>query len=132
MTPTQGSDDMPIVLLVEDEAALQEAAKFKLAQAGIIVLAASDGEQALKLLETTRPTLVWLDILLPGMNGLEVLRRIRSDEKTKDLPVIMVSVSAGEEKIKQAFGMNVIDYIVKSQYTIEEIVGKVKEIIKKL
>lgn len=125
----KSSDELPTILLVEDEAALQEAAKFKLAQAGIIVLAASDGEQALTILKNTRPTLVWLDLLLPGMNGMEVLRHIRADAKLKDLPVIIVSVSGGEEKIKEALGLGVIDYIVKSQYTIDSIVARVKEIV---
>lgn len=123
------STDQPTILLVEDEAALQEAAKFKLAQSGITVIAASTAEQALKFLETTRPTLLWLDILLPGINGLELLHRLRADPRFKDLPVVMVSVSAGEEKVKEAFSLGVIDYIVKSQYPIEKIVQRVREII---
>jgi two-component system alkaline phosphatase synthesis response regulator PhoP len=117
------------VLLVEDEAALQEAARMKLEKVGISVISATTGEEGLKILETTRPTLVWLDLLLPGMNGLEVLRGIRSDPKNADLPVIVVSVSGGEEKIKRAFALNAVDYLVKSQYTIEDIVKHVKDIV---
>jgi CheY-like chemotaxis protein len=120
------------ILLVEDEAALQEAAKLKLEKVGISVVVAGSGEQALEILKAEKPSLVWLDLLLPGMNGLEVLRTIREDERVKDLPVIIVSVSGGENKIKQAFSMNVIDYIVKSEYTIDAIVTKVKGILDKL
>ena len=113
------------VLVVEDEPPLQEAIKFKLEQRGINVIAASTGEQALELLKVKRPQLVWLDILLPGISGLEVLERIRKDPKLKDLAAIMVSVSAGPEKIKRATEMNVLDYIVKSDHKLDDIIEKV-------
>lgn len=121
-----------IILLVEDELALQEAARLKLEKAGVEVIPAGSGEEALQILQTTRPSLLWLDLLLPGMNGLEVLRKVRLDARLKDLPAIIVSVSGGEGKIKQAFSMNVVDYIVKSEYTIDSIVAKVKSILDKI
>ena len=117
------------ILVVEDEPGLQEALKLKLEKEGITILTASTGEEALAVLAKHRPNLVSLDILLPRMNGLEVLRNIRASEALKDLPVVMVSVSAGAEKVKQAFGMNVADYLIKSEYTIEDIVKKLKEIL---
>lgn len=118
-----------VVLLVEDEPALAEAIKLKLEKQGVEVWHVISGDDALKLLETKRPNLVWLDILLPGKNGLEVLRIIRDSAQLKDLPVVIVSVSAGGEKIKQAFSMNVLDYIVKSEYKIDEIVQKIVNMI---
>ncbi len=120
------------ILLVEDEPALQEAIKIKMEKEGIDVHVFDSGEKGLEFLKEKKPDLVWLDILLPGINGLEVLKRIREDEKTKDLPVVIVSVSAGQERIKQAFSYNVVDYIVKSEYTIDSIVQKVKRIIESL
>jgi CheY-like chemotaxis protein len=117
------------VLLVEDEPALQEAIKIKMEKEGVQVFAFDTGEKGLDFLKEQKPDLVWLDILLPGINGLEVLRQIRDDEKTKDLAVVIVSVSAGQEKIKKAFSLNVVDYIVKSEYTIDSIIKKVKGII---
>lgn len=125
-------DEKKIVLLIEDEPALHEAVKMKLEKEGIEVRGADTGEKGLSLLAEKRPNLVWLDVLLPGINGLEVLRRIREDAKTKDLPVIIVSVSSGQEKVKQAFSMNVIDYIIKSEYTIDDIIEKVKNILEQL
>jgi len=119
------------ILVVEDEQALQEALKLKLEQEGIEVLTASSGEEALEILKKRRPTLVSLDILLPKKNGLEVLRTIREDPALHDLPVVVLSVSGGQEKIKQAFALNVIDYLVKSDYKIENIVKKIKEILEK-
>lgn len=118
------------ILIIEDEAALQEAARLKLKKEGVEAIVAGSGEDGLKILESQKPDLVWLDILLPGMNGLEFLRRVRENPKTKDLPVLILSVSSGQEKVKQAFAMNVIDYLVKSEYTIENVVKKVKNILK--
>lgn len=120
------------VLLIEDEAALQEAVKLKMEKEGVKILTAETGEKGIEILKEKKPDLLWLDILLPGMNGLEVLRTIRADEKTRNLPVVVVSVSSSAEKIKQAFAMNVIDYIVKSEYTIDNIVRKIKEILNRL
>ncbi|MFZ5364307.1 MAG: response regulator [Patescibacteria group bacterium] len=120
------------ILIVEDEQALQEALKLKLEKEGIEVLTANTGEEALSVLKKRRPTLVSLDILLPGMNGLEVLQKIRADSDLHALPVIVVSVSGGQEKIKRAFNLNVIDYLIKSEYKIENIVKKIKEILESI
>ena len=118
------------VLVVEDELALQEAMQLKLEQAGITVRTASTGEEALKILESYRPDLMMLDIVLPGIDGLEVLRTIRNNPLLYNLPVAIISVSGGSEKIKEAFSLNVVDYFIKSEYKIEEIVAKVKEYLK--
>ncbi len=117
-----------VILVVEDELALHEAIKLKLSRAGMQVYSAFSGEQALEILSGIRPNLVWLDLLLPGMGGLELLRRMRADESMKDIPVMVVSVSAGPEKIKQARDLHAIDYMVKSEYTIESLVNRVKEV----
>lgn len=114
------------ILVVEDEQALQEAIKLKLEKDGIDVITASSGEEALNRLKETKPNLVWLDILLPGINGLEVLRKIRDDFKMKDLPVVIVSVSASKEKIDRAMEMKASDYIAKSGYNLVDIIKKVK------
>ena len=123
------NDPKKSILVVEDEQALQEALKMKLEKAGVEVITANTGEEALAILENMRPDLVSLDVLLPRMNGIEVLQSIRTSAKLRDIPVVMVSVSAGPEKVKQAFGMNVVDYLVKSEYTIDDIVKKLKEIL---
>lgn len=118
------------VLVVEDEPALQEAVKLKLSQAGVNVITASNGEEALNILEKQVPDLLWLDVLMPRMNGLELLSRIRQNEKLKYLPVLVASVSGSPEKIKQAFSLGVTDYMVKSQHTIESMAAKALSILK--
>ncbi|MEN9558705.1 MAG: hypothetical protein RL141_1074 [Candidatus Parcubacteria bacterium] len=115
------------ILVVEDDQALQEALKLKLVQAGFAVTTAGSGEEALEAVKKQRPTLISLDILLPRMNGLEFLQIIRKDPALSDVPVVVLSVSAGMEKIKQAFGLNVTDYLIKSEYGIEELVKRLTE-----
>lgn len=117
-----------MILVVEDEQALQEALELKLKKAGFEVLTANSGEEALEVLKNKKPDLISLDILLPHMNGLEVLQKIRNDKELQDLRVAVVSVSGSQEKIKKTFGLNVVDYLIKSEYTIDEIVGKLKEL----
>jgi CheY-like chemotaxis protein len=117
------------ILVVEDEVSLQEAIKFKLEKLGIEAYTAQNGEDAMTFLESKEPDLVWLDLLLPRLNGFEVLRAMRKDARLKDIPVVIVSVSAGPEKIKEAFSLNVVDYIAKSDFTIDEIIKKVAHIL---
>lgn len=121
------SSEPKTVLVVEDEQALQEAIKLKLKKEGINVVAVSTGEDAVKCLKEEKPDLVWLDILLPGMNGLEVLRKIREEFKLDKLPVVIISVSAGQDKIKRALSLGASDYIVKSGYNLIDIVNRVKK-----
>lgn len=120
------------ILVVEDELDLQEAIKLKLTKAGVKVFTASTGKEALKILQRKKPVLVWLDIILPDINGLEVLKNIRKNSKLNNLPVVVVSVSSGPERIKEAFLLGVVDYIVKTDYTIEKIVDIMANLANKL
>jgi len=114
------------ILVVEDDAALQRAILFKLQKEGFKVLAASCAEEARIILESTKPDLIWLDMLLPGMGGLQFLELLRKKPEYKAIPVIVVSVSYSRERIKKAFELDIIDYIVKSQHELKDIVEKVK------
>lgn len=73
-----------------------------------------------------------MDILLPGIDGLSVLAQMKNSETLKDVPVIVVSVSGGPEKIAEAKKLGIIDYIVKSDYRIEDIVSRVLDQINQL
>lgn len=113
------------ILVVEDEQNLLKAIERKLEKENVNVLTAKTGEEALMALEKQKPDLVWLDILLPGINGLEVLRSIRNNPLLKDLKAVVVSISCGDDKIKEARALNVSEYIVKSENTLESIVKRV-------
>ncbi len=117
----------PTVLVIEDETPLQNAIEIKLKSEGYGVLIASSADEAITILSSQKPDLIWLDILLPGMDGLALLENIRANEDWKLIPVLIVSVTAGQDKIQQAFNLNVVDFIVKSQYRLEDIIGRVNE-----
>lgn len=118
------------ILVVEDEITLQDAIKIKLEKAELTYLPAHTGEEALAILARSRPDIIWLDLLMPGMGGFAFLAELRKNDAYRDIPVIIVSVSASPEKIKHAFELNVVDYIVKSQYKLEDIVDRVKIFLK--
>jgi CheY-like chemotaxis protein len=113
------------ILLVEDEAPLREAIKFKLEKGGFRVIEARTGEEALMFLKDHIPDLVWLDLLLPGINGVEVLKQIREDPKTKDLKVVVVSVSIASDKIKDISQYYVTECIIKSNFPLAELIKNV-------
>lgn len=118
-----------LVLLIEDEPALQEAVKLKLERAGLRCAAMTTAEEGLLFLSKEKPDLIWLDLLLPGMGGFAFLQRLRENLEWKNIPVMIVSVSAGPEKIHRAFELNVVDYVVKSQYKLADIVGRVQKFL---
>jgi CheY-like chemotaxis protein len=113
------------ILLVEDEAPLREAIKFKLEKGGYNVIEARTGEEALLLLKDHTPDLVWLDLLLPGINGVDVLRQIRENPLTSTMKVVVVSVSIAGDKITDISNLNVSGCITKSNFPLDEIVQKV-------
>src|SRR3989338_2792287 len=122
-----------LVLVVEDEPALREGIALKLDREETVeVTAVTNGEDALLFLRERKPSLIWLDLLLPGINGLEVLEKIRNDADLKNLPAVIVSVSAGGGKGKRAFELGALDYIVKSNNSIDDIIKKVKGILSEL
>jgi CheY-like chemotaxis protein len=117
------------VLVVEDEAALQDAIKMKMEKEGMAYIGATNAEEALVKLTEIRPELIWLDLLMPGMGGFAFLQKLRETPSYRDIPVVIVSVSASAEKIRHAFELNVVDYLVKSQYKLEDIINKMKTFI---
>jgi len=89
------------------------------------------GEKGLEILKKEKPDLIWLDLLLPGMGGFEFLEWVRKQPSLRDIPVVIVSVSASPEKIRRAFELNVVDYLVKSQYQLGDVVKRIKSFLYK-
>lgn len=121
-----------VILLVEDDKALNRAVVFKIEQLGHKVFSTMRAEDALDVLKDhfTEIDIIWLDILLPGMNGIEFLAEIRKHEEFKDLKVVICSVSGREESRDIAHGLGVMDYLVKSDYEITALIEKVLSYIK--
>ncbi len=117
------------VLVVEDDKSLSRIINLKLKDAGYNVVSTGDAEKAFEVLEKMKPDLIWLDIYLPGMNGFEFLKHLRENPETKDVKVVIVSVSGSNKKVELAEKFNVTDYFVKSNYRIDELVGLVTKVV---
>jgi len=120
---------MKKILLVEDDAFLSDILSEKLRKEGFDIDFATDGIEAVKKIEEISPSLVLLDIILPSIDGLEVLKRIRSHENRviQDLPVIMLSNLGQKEDSKKAFALGANEYLVKANFTTEEIIEKINK-----
>ena len=120
---------MKKILIIEDEAALQHAATQALKTGGFEVLSAIDGEEGLRLAEAGLPDLILLDIILPKKDGFEVLSELKASDKTKDIPVIVLTNLESPGDVEKALELGAKTYLVKLNYRLEEIVEKIKEVI---
>ena len=119
----------PTLLLIEDDKFLRELVTKKLVKEGFTVLEAADGETGLAMLRQNMPQLLLLDLLLPGMDGFEVLKEIKSDKTVSSIPVVVLSNLGQQEDIDMAHNLGAKDFLVKAKFTPAEIVQKVKEIL---
>jgi len=116
------------VLIVDDSMLIRQVIKKVVTQVGIDVdqfLMAGDGQEALKILDEEPVGLVLSDINMPGMNGIEMLTRLRQMEDKQDLPVIMVSTEGGEERVSEAMELGASGYVLKP-FTAEGLVAQLK------
>lgn len=120
---------MTTVLVVEDSVVEREIISDVLAGSGFKVKTATDGEEALELLEQTCPDLVVLDIVIPKMNGYELCRQLRADPKTKDVPVVMCSTK--NEQFDRYWGLKQgADAYISKPFQPRELVGTVKQLLR--
>ncbi|MDD3887169.1 MAG: response regulator [Patescibacteria group bacterium] len=119
------------ILIVEDEAALLYALKAELSHNEFEVIEAIDGEKGLQALEDHRPDVVILDLLLPGIDGFEVLRRIKSKPETKNIPVIILTNLGDKESVEKGKSLGADDYLIKTDYSLEEVMKKLKGLVTK-
>jgi DNA-binding response OmpR family regulator len=115
------------ILIVEDEQTLGRALTAKLESVGFSVLCAHNGEEGLAVAQEKMPDLILADIIMPKMDGLTMLDKMRENEWGKNVPVIMLTNLSSAEDIDEATKNGVHDYLVKSDWTLEDIVAKVKE-----
>lgn len=118
---------MQTVLVVDDEAAIAEAVRARLASEGYRVVVASDGPGALEAAAASQPDLVVLDLMLPGMDGLEVCRRLQA---SRPVPVLMLTALSGEEDTVAGFEAGADDYLTKP-FSIRELVVRVRAILRR-
>jgi two-component system, OmpR family, phosphate regulon response regulator PhoB len=103
----------PRILIVEDERQLVKTLEYNFQREGFETAVAHDGSEGLRKAQTLLPDLVVLDLMLPGLNGLEVCREIRAGERTRDIPIIMMTARAEETDQVVGFSMGADDYVTK-------------------
>jgi len=115
------------ILFIEDESALQKTFGDTLKQEGYEMISALDGEIGLRLAKTKRPDLILLDLILPRVHGFEVLKRLKEAPETKDIPIIVLTNLEGIGDVDKAIELGATTYLVKAQYSLEEVVEKIKK-----
>lgn len=117
------------ILIVEDELALARVLQMEVEEAGAEVEVAGDGDEALQKAKSFMPDLILLDLLIPKKDGFEVLREIKADIALKHIPVVVVSNLGQDDDIKKALKLGAIDYFVKTQHPLKEVIEKIKGFI---
>ena len=117
------------ILIVEDDEFLRSLTAKRLEKENYHIEVAVDGENAISVIETIHPSLILLDLLLPGKDGFEVLKKIRSTDAPKALPVIIFSNLGQKEDIEKAKALGVDDFLIKANFTLDDVVGKIKKLI---
>ena len=119
----------PRVLLVEDDRYLRRACMASLQRRGFDVLVADNGLDGLAMAKAERPALVLLDMLMPKMTGLEMLRAMRADAATRDVPVLILSNSSRESDLDEVNGLGIVGYLVKANLSLRELGDRVATLL---
>src|SRR5258705_4854099 len=119
------------ILVVEDEPDIRKLVNYNLAQERFRVLEAEDGEQGLKIVQRDKPDLVILDLMLPGLSGMELCKILRERSETERLPVLMLTAKAGEADRIVGLEMGADDYLAKP-FSPRELVARVRAILRRV
>lgn len=118
------------ILIIEDDKFLRELITQKLIKEDYEVSEAVDGEEGIKKIKEEKPDLVLLDLILPGIDGFEVLARMKSESTLTTIPVIILSNLGQKEDVEKGMKMGAIDYLIKAHFTPGEIIEKIKAVLK--
>jgi len=117
------------ILIIEDDSVLQKALTEFLTAEGFETVSALDGEEGVKIGKEKKPDLVLLDIVLPKMDGYEVLKTMKADEGTKNIPIILLTNLGSVNDVEKALGLGATTYLIKADYKLEEVTKKIKEVL---
>lgn len=121
------SENKTKILVIEDDKFLREIIAGKLNKEGYEVFEAGDGEEGIKKIKEERPGFILLDLVLPGIDGFEVLNRIKQDSATASIPVIVLSNLGQRDDMERALKLGVVEYLIKANFGLGEIVEKIKK-----
>lgn len=120
---------MPKVLLVEDDEMLHTMYTQKFTKEGYEVVSAYNGAEGVAAAETNKPDVILLDIIMPKMDGFVALKKLKKNDATKAIPVILLTNLGQEEDIRKGRELGATDYFIKANHTPQEVVDKVNEVM---
>ena len=120
----------PKIVVIEDEVDILEVINYNLSKEGFDVCSALDGEEGLALIKKEVPDLVLLDLMLPGLDGIEICRKLKTDYSTRSIPIIMVTAKGEESDIVLCLGMGADDYIVKP-FRPRELMARIRSVLRR-
>jgi DNA-binding response OmpR family regulator len=128
MTDAAPERESPVVLAADDDADILELVAFRLERSGYTVLQARDGEEALQVALESKPDLAILDVMMPKLDGFELTRRLRAEEATSRMPIILLTARAQDADVQQGFDAGADDYIRKP-FSPQELRSRVQAIL---
>lgn len=120
---------MKTILFIEDEQALQRTMGVALQKGGYEVLQALNGEDGLRIAKEKHPDLILLDLILPRIDGFGVLKQVKEESVTEDIPVIVLTNLESADDVDKALELGATTYLVKANYNLEDVLGKVKAVL---
>lgn len=121
---------MKKILIVDDEALVVKALIRKLKKESFLVDYANDGEEALLKISREKPDLILLDIVMPKLDGISVLKRLKENPETRDITVIILSNLYDDKQVQELLRTNNTDYLIKVEHSLDDILRRVKEKLK--
>ena len=123
---------MKKILIIEDDPFLSEMYAAKFIENGFEVEVSSDGKSGLAKIEDFRPDLVLLDIVLPKMDGFEMLKKVKEKEELKEIPIVLLTNLGQKNEVEKGIALGAKEYIIKAHFTPTAVVAKVNEILNKI
>lgn len=119
------------ILIAEDEVSLLHVLRMKFEKEGYKVQVATNGEEVLSQTEKEKPDIIVLDLVMPRIKGIEVMKKLQAKEETKNIPVIILTNSGDPKEIEIGYKLGAVDYLVKADIKLEEVSEKVKRALEK-
>ncbi|MBX4187075.1 MAG: response regulator transcription factor [Candidatus Doudnabacteria bacterium] len=117
------------VLIVEDEEILLTALSEELKQEGFDAIGAPDGMEGVAKAASEKPDLILLDLVMPKLDGIGALKQLKESDETKSIPVVILTNLSDYDKVSEALALGAMDYLVKANYRLEELVAKIKTVL---